>query len=178
MAKEYDGLRFRAPEKINEIIRQKAKEFNVPIAPIEEVFSKSSPGGITGANLMCDHLHPNREGFFLMSKVFFETILSNDLMVKPGPYPTTVKIDSLLLSSFPYTAFDTIVDNHILYSGLGQYPFVAPGEANPYQEILDQDGVNFNTSSINEKDSIRVIIASNHLRKGDTTNLSKRWRSF
>jgi lysophospholipase L1-like esterase len=70
MAKEYDGLRFRAPEEINKVIQDKAKEYEIPVVDIEKIFNEKSPGNSTGANLMCDHLHPNLQGYFLMSKIF------------------------------------------------------------------------------------------------------------
>jgi lysophospholipase L1-like esterase/tetratricopeptide (TPR) repeat protein len=178
LAKEYDGLRFRAPEAMNEVIAELSTTFEVPLVDINQNFNKKSPAKVTGANLMCDHLHPNREGYFLMSKIFTEAIIANNILPAPYSNINAAVLDSLLIEKFPYTAFDTIVDDHILYSGLGQYPFVAADEPNPYQEILDNDGVNFNTASINTRDSIRTLIVANHLRKSDTSAFLKEMQVF
>ena len=80
LAKDLDGLRFRATEEFNQIIHQVAAEFETPIVPMKEYFEKASPASLIGDNLMLEHLHPNVDGYFLMAHAFFETIRQNNLI--------------------------------------------------------------------------------------------------
>lgn len=76
-AKDLDGLRFRAPEEFNSVIHKVAAEFNAPVVPMKSYFEKASANGIIGAGLMLEHLHPNVEGYLLMSAAFFDTLHNN-----------------------------------------------------------------------------------------------------
>jgi lysophospholipase L1-like esterase len=102
-AKELDGLRFRAPEEINKIIRNKSKEFGVPLVDIDSIFSENSPMNITGESLMCDHLHPNMAGYFLMSKAYYQGMRRNDYLPHENPanqIQTDYELDSLVLDKW------------------------------------------------------------------------------
>ncbi len=76
-AKDLDGLRFRAPEEFNAIIHKVAGEFNAPVVAMRRYFEKASTNNIVGAELMLEHLHPNVEGYMLMSEAFFDTLRDN-----------------------------------------------------------------------------------------------------
>ena len=43
LAKDLDALRFRAPEKINKVIDELGRKFNVPTIPIDSIFDSASP---------------------------------------------------------------------------------------------------------------------------------------
>lgn len=73
-AKDLDGVPFRAPEAINKSIHQVADEFNVPVVPMKSYFEAAAPNGIIGASLMLEHVHPNIDGYFLMSEAFFDSM--------------------------------------------------------------------------------------------------------
>jgi tetratricopeptide (TPR) repeat protein len=85
LAKEYDGLRFRAPEEINDVVHSLGDEFSVPVVTMKKYFEKASPNGIIGSNLMMEHLHPNGDGYFLMSEAFFDAIRQNKLISEQWP---------------------------------------------------------------------------------------------
>ena len=77
-AKDLDGLKFRAPESINQIIREKATAYEqVHYVPVYETFVEHSPNGIIGDELMLEHLHPNAKGYFLMGASFAQAMLEN-----------------------------------------------------------------------------------------------------
>ncbi len=78
-ARDYDGLRFRASSDINEILRKLGKVEGVYLADIEQAFMQNSPNGITGNELMLEHLHPNLDGYFLMAKAFSNAIINDNL---------------------------------------------------------------------------------------------------
>ncbi len=84
-ARDLDLLRFRAPDIFNKIIRRVARETNVPVVDMEEVFQKTSPGGIPGANLFYEHLHPRFDGYRLMAQAFFETLKKIQIINPPRP---------------------------------------------------------------------------------------------
>ncbi|PKQ45164.1 hypothetical protein CSW08_09780 [Confluentibacter flavum] len=74
LAKELDFLRFRAPEKINEIIGSLAKKYDSPIIDMKNVFLAHSPQNVIGDELMTEHVHPNVKGQFLMADAFYHKI--------------------------------------------------------------------------------------------------------
>lgn len=75
-AKDLDGLKFRAPTEINEIIAQQAEDHeNVTYVPSLENLTTNSLNGIIGFNLMLEHLHPNQRGYFLIGEAFSKTMM-------------------------------------------------------------------------------------------------------
>lgn len=77
LAKEADGLRFRAPEDINAAIRRLAAEFpNVVLVDVQNRFRVESPGGVEGAALFADHLHPNARGYAVLADAYAEAMRS------------------------------------------------------------------------------------------------------
>lgn len=79
-SKDLDALRFRAPEEFNEILNLLAEKYNIPIVPLVNYFEKESPNGLIGNNLMLEHLHPNKDGYFLIAKAFYNTLKTYKLI--------------------------------------------------------------------------------------------------
>ncbi len=76
-ARELDTLRFRADNRINEIIRSSAKdrtEQGVYLMDTAEVFEQNSPNGITGQEFFHEHVHLNFDGNYLLAKSICERI--------------------------------------------------------------------------------------------------------
>ncbi|MGE5351325.1 MAG: SGNH/GDSL hydrolase family protein [Acidobacteriota bacterium] len=84
-ARDLDMLRFRAPEEMNSVIKSLAGEFNFPVVKIDSVFDSISPSGITGNDLMTDHLHPNLYGYQMMGELFYEKIRDIGIVPKSEP---------------------------------------------------------------------------------------------
>lgn len=80
LAKELDLLRFRAPEKINEVIMQQAHERKLPLVDMENIFESKVPNGIVGDELVAEHVHPNVEGYFVMADAFYEKVKALNLL--------------------------------------------------------------------------------------------------
>lgn len=179
-AKELDGLRFRAPESINQLIRNKAKSFEVPLVDIDSIFSLNSPMNITGNELMCDHLHPNMDGYFLMSKSYYREMKNNNYL--PGTKSMVVEnemvLDSIIRNELPYSRLDSLIARRLLLTGLGNYPFVPIGSENPYQDQLDNDGLEFNTNSREAIDSVRMTIAGEYILNKDSNGFAKEMSVF
>ena len=73
LAKEHDLLRFRAPEEINDIIREQAQKFGAIVVDSQKELEIRSPDQIVGNNLMLEHLHPNLRGYFVVANSFYNS---------------------------------------------------------------------------------------------------------
>ncbi len=79
-AKELDLLRFRAPEKINEVIIELSDEYEVSLVDMKSIFEMHAEHGIVGDELMTEHVHPNIFGQFLMADAFYHKIKELNLL--------------------------------------------------------------------------------------------------
>ena len=125
LAKDLDALRFRAPEKMNKIIDDLGREFQVATVLIDSIFDSVSPEGIVGDNLLVDHLHPNVLGYQLIGKIFY------DCMEKHGYLPKTEKAkvpfneqDSLTRANFVFTKLDSVLGNYFIKLLKIDWPYV------------------------------------------------------
>lgn len=73
-AKDLDRLRFRAPEQINQLIRQLANKYQATLVDSHQAMQDRSPQGLIGNNLMLEHLHPNLQGYFVIANAFYDAI--------------------------------------------------------------------------------------------------------
>jgi tetratricopeptide (TPR) repeat protein len=150
LAKDLDGLRFRAPEAMNERIELLAKEFGAAIASLDQVFSMQSPQGIVGDNLMCDHLHPTVAGYQLMGKSLLETALSHRLLPAGALSIPLDSLHRLTLASLPYSPLDEQVASIRLAILKNSYPFVPKGQPNLFLR-------NFKPTSFLESLALNVL---------------------
>lgn len=77
LALEHDQLRFRAPSAINDIIRELARQYDAVLVDAEKELALRSPNGIIGRTMMLEHLHPNLQGYFVISNAFYNAIAKN-----------------------------------------------------------------------------------------------------
>ena len=130
-AKELDALRFRAPEEINNIIREYSIEFGFPFVDIDSVLRSKSPYRIVGDNLMTDHLHPTLEGYQLMGNAFFESMKFNGYLPDTEPIQLSdEQQDSLTKANFIFSRLDSIQASYRITALKNKWPFV-----NDYQSI-------------------------------------------
>ncbi|MFZ0453986.1 MAG: tetratricopeptide repeat protein [Ignavibacteriaceae bacterium] len=106
LAKNLDGLRFRAPSVFNRVIRKLSNQYKVPLSDVNKSFQGSSPYGIIGKELLVDHVHPNIKGYFLLAKTWFQTIRDNELV---GLSANVNENDSLLWQQSSVTTLDSII---------------------------------------------------------------------
>lgn len=121
-AKEYDELRFRAPEEFNNIIKKYADQLNnVFLVDVAEELAKNSPNQIIGRELMLEHVHPTLAGHRLIADAFFET-LENEFFA-PCKMQTGFSVS---LTDYPATAFDSIYGDMVVAQLKQQWPFNEP----------------------------------------------------
>lgn len=152
-AKDLDGLKFRAPESINQIIREKATEYEqVHYVPVYETFVEHSPNGIVGNELMLEHLHPNAKGYFLMGASFAQAMLENERLAEWVHPPLNNKESerqtgnglieqNLIKQEFEayeqgmyLSDFDHRVAYHRVRTLKQGFPFVLSNNGRPYQQ--------------------------------------------
>ncbi|MBW8243540.1 hypothetical protein K1F50_12070 [Muricauda oceani] len=145
LAKELDLLRFRAPEKINDIVVNLSKKYNTALVDMRQVFNSHSPHNIVGNELMTEHVHPNIKGQFLMADAFYNKMRALNVLDNWENYigyaeafvdiPTT-QIDSIqgklvvdeLKKSWPYDMDMS-----------GKRPATSYSEGGSFEELLAQD---------------------------------------
>jgi len=87
-ARDRDGMRFRAPGEANSILRTRSQQRGAAFVDLDSLFSTHSAGGIVGSELLCDHVHPNPDGYALMAGAFCDAIETLHVMaVPPVPSP-------------------------------------------------------------------------------------------
>lgn len=83
-AKDRDVLRFRASEELNRTIREVGAREGAIVVDMQAEFTRRSRHGLIGSELLCDHLHPNPEGYFLMAQTFARAMRDNGLPAPAG----------------------------------------------------------------------------------------------
>ena len=74
-AKELDELRFRAPDELNDIIKELCRKFpRVYSVDTMEELKKQAPYNILGDELFTDHVHPNLKGYAMMANAFYKSM--------------------------------------------------------------------------------------------------------
>lgn len=136
-AKDLDALRFRAPEKINSLIKQLAKEYNNNYVDADSAFNAQSPGGIVGDNLMTDHLHPTLSGYWLLGKLYFEKMRSLGIVPSGGSVKMEDKVqDSLAIKNVHFTALDSVVSKFRIAWLKNDWPYIEKKDQKPAQQLF------------------------------------------
>ncbi len=134
-AKELDGIRFRAPKAMNEVIRKLSVSDLVTIVETEKLLRASSESSIEDESLFIDHLHPNHVGHQLMSDLFLEQVISL-------PRLRTKKITNEFESPKAITQFEDVYARLGIDRLLVGYPFkkgiTVEEELEVFQRIYDE----------------------------------------
>ncbi len=76
-ARDLDTLRFRADSRINDINRSVgSSSTGAELVDAEEIFSKQSPNGAVGSELVYEHVHMTPAGNYLLARAMFLQIAS------------------------------------------------------------------------------------------------------
>ena len=116
-ARDRDQLRFRAPTRFNDVLRELAAEHGATVVESEAAFRAASPGGIVGSSLITEHLHPDLDGYHILEETFFDALMAAGI---PGPptgetdYPRSV---------IPATPVDSAYAGFLIESLTAGWPF-------------------------------------------------------
>ena len=134
MARELDALRFRAPEEINNIIKELAEaDTNVSFVDSEAAFKAESPYGIPGHKLLLEHVHPTIEGHRLITRCFLNALYKSKLLKEKG-----LQIDNTAnLYDYPVLEFDSLTGEYACLQLRKGFPFYEKDlpEIKPQNEI-------------------------------------------
>ncbi len=135
-AKERDQLRFRAPEAINEIIREVAATYDAVVVESQAAFVEASPHGAIGFGLMLEHLHPNIDGYFLIADAFYKAMQTEGVIGEwTHAVPTDVATRERLL-----TPIDSLMADFRVQVLMGSWPFQPIGSTfDPMAEFTPSD---------------------------------------
>jgi tetratricopeptide (TPR) repeat protein len=102
-ARDLDTLRFRADSRINAINRGVASAA-VEVVDADAIFAQTSPNGITGSDLVYEHVHMTPAGNYLLAREMFRKIASgiSGAPVADGDIPTQADCERALA----FTGYD------------------------------------------------------------------------
>lgn len=183
-AKDLDGLRFRAPEKINSIIIDLSKKYSVPLINADSMFRSISADGIVGNAWMTDHLHPNLAGYQRMGKLFYDKM--NEVKYLPANSRAAIPFeeqDRATLQNFVYSNFDSVVAEYRIKLLKNDWPFIDPKLKKSYWEVcvpkdyIDSAAVHFLLGDMSWGKAIEKI-ADISLRKDNLILFTQHMRAL
>ncbi len=122
MAKDLDGLRFRAAEETNASIHKVAAQFGAPVVPMKDYFENASPNGIIDKALMLEHLHPNVDGYMLMSDAFYHT-MHKEKFIADEWNEANIQSDDFYQNAWPVTELDRVLGDIRIINLTDNYPY-------------------------------------------------------
>jgi tetratricopeptide (TPR) repeat protein len=117
-AKDLDGLRFRAPESFDGLIRDVAKARGATLVDVRAAMARAARNGIVGADLMLEHVHPNVEGYFQLAGAFYPAI------VAWAGRPVATIDDATARREIPVTELDRLAGEYRVLLLKHDWPFV------------------------------------------------------
>lgn len=176
-AKDYDLLKFRATEDFNKIIVDLRQKYKFDLVEVKKGFEKHSPQGITGFNLMVDHLHPNLDGYKLMANTFFEsTDNSLSKKYKKASQVSPEAINNYLDENFPFGRYDSTYSKIKIEVLLNDYPFEKNSDFNlakfPLENYEDTLAMQTITEGLGMA-AARIKIFDHYFDRGDYKKAAK-----
>lgn len=181
-AKDLDGLRFRAPEEINLIIKNLGKDFSVPVVDADSLFNSLSINGIAGDNLMTDHLHPTLEGYKQIGRIFYEEMRRMNYLPAKSMEKYHFEMQHEVASGkFVFSTFDSTVADYRIRVLKNDWPFNDPKMKKDYWTIcrpknfLDTMAVHFILGNKTWDQAVEQI-ADKSLSRGDIEGFTEHMR--
>lgn len=118
LARDLDLLRFRAPSAFNQVLKSLAAEYDAILVDVEGSFRRSAEHGVIGNQLLLEHVHPNRDGYFLMTEAYVKALVASGLLGEATPYPSAASRQEI-----PLTDVDLLVAEKKIKDITSQFPF-------------------------------------------------------
>ncbi len=126
-ARDLDTLRFRADTKINDVNRSVASSISgVELVDVESLFGQQSPNGITGDELIYEHVHPTPRGAYLLARALFLQISSKlpaELVGQAKPAVSDVPSEEECERLLAFTRYDRARAASLVLDMLYKPPF-------------------------------------------------------
>lgn len=153
-AKEQDGIRFRAPNRINEEIEQLASQYSANLFDVETLLREKSESGIEDASLFIDHLHPNHTGHQLIADLLIEELIQFPTL-SANYQPNIFEVPSEI------SQFENAYANVSIARLLVGYPFKKGISIE--QELADFEAIYQDYLSKSFIDSVGAVTAKNQI---------------
>lgn len=125
LAKDFDALRWRAPEKLNQIIEDLGKEYNCPVVKLDSVFNTESDSGVVGDDLITDHLHPNLRGFQIIGREICNKGLESGIFPQDYNMKYSFAVqDSITLQRYEFTELDSTTALYQIIILKSDWPYI------------------------------------------------------
>jgi tetratricopeptide (TPR) repeat protein len=124
LARRLDTLRFRADDRINAIVRERAAGgANVSLVDTAAILEQASPNGLTGRELFYEHVHLTFAGNFVVARAIFEG-LGDRLAILKDKKTGPVLTEAQCAESLAFTEVNRVLnDETVLEVYLTQPPF-------------------------------------------------------
>ncbi len=119
IAKELDMLRFRAPEKINDVIIELSQQGNIHLVDSRIALLAHSNTGFIDNELLTEHVHPNVKGNFILADAFYNKIKELQLLANWDHY---ISYDDAF-NDIPITRIDSIRGKFIVADLKRSWPY-------------------------------------------------------
>jgi|AMFO01.1.fsa_nt_gi tetratricopeptide (TPR) repeat protein len=141
-ARDLDLVPFRATSDLLAALRELAREEDVPLVPLEQVFRGASRGRAPGKNLFLEHVHPNLRGQVLLAEAICRTLAEIpwpdaettwQWEADPGPWE--------ILQMAGLTPLDAIYAELRIRQLLDRWPYRAPDptKVSGFQRFMEAD---------------------------------------
>ena len=121
-ARDLDTLRFRADSRINQINRSAAAAGSgTDLLDAEAIFNRNSPNGVTGSDLVYEHVHLTSAGNYLLAREMFRNIAGQiaGRPVQENDMPSQAECERLLA----FTRYDRYRIANEMFQRLQRPPF-------------------------------------------------------
>lgn len=121
-ARDYDALRFRADSRLNQIIKEVAREFAdcAVMLDIEKYMAAASDHGICGEELFLEHVHYNFHGNYLLAAGMLRTL---DSLFAVPVVDTNTLSEEACRERLAFNPWEELVMDREVYNRLIRPPF-------------------------------------------------------
>ena len=122
---DLDGLRFRAPTTMNNIIARLCRKYSdVHLVDTRAAFEDWSAGHLIGNELLLEHVHPNLTGYALLSDAFYRELKRTHFFSAGGQQDTASEITlRQLIKDMPITVLDSLSGAYKIEKLKRNWPF-------------------------------------------------------
>ena len=180
-ARDLDVVRFRAPSAFDSIVRQTARSNEARYVPVAEGFAAAAPGGIPGRDLFLEHVHPNRTGYALLARLYFEALRDAGFfghrfdLARLRPW-------TAYEAGMELTPFDERVAFHTVQTLVSRWPFVPVTEQRDYRATYRPtdllDSLAFLVSRGARWETSKLQLAASYERRGRTDSAVAEYRGL
>ena len=133
-ARDRDRLRFRAPTRFNDVLRDLARRHGATVVETESALVAASPRGLIGHETMVEHLHATPLGYFLIADAFYDALRRARL---GGDYGAPVSREAAYAERL-MTPVDSLTGVLRILQLKATWPFQPVGVRAPYLDTLRQ----------------------------------------